>query len=221
MAVSELWRLGGTRRRRARLLGRSARHVDTGLLVAGGVLGLLILVAIVAPFVLPNASTGNLGEALQAPSWAHPMGTDDLGRDMLARFCVGARVSLAVAAIVVVGGSLLGGLLGITAGVSSKLDGGLMRSMDAVLAFPPLILAMAITVGLGVGLVTATIGIMIASIPWYARLVRGEVLRIRSMPFVEATVALGATRERVVRRHVVPHLTTTLFIQGAAIFGYA
>jgi peptide/nickel transport system permease protein len=93
--------------------------------------------------------------------------------------------------------------------------------MDAVLAFPPLILAMAITVGLGVGLVTATIGIMIASIPWYARLVRGEVLRIRSMPFVEATVALGATRERVVRRHVVPHLTTTLFIQGAAIFGYA
>jgi peptide/nickel transport system permease protein len=96
-----------------------------------------------------------------------------------------------------------------------------MRAMDAILAFPPLILAMAVTVGLGVGLWTAALGIALVSIPWYARLLRAEVLRIRSMPFVEAAYAMGATKPWIVRWHVVPHVLPVLFIQMAAAFGYA
>jgi peptide/nickel transport system permease protein len=96
-----------------------------------------------------------------------------------------------------------------------------MRIMDAILAFPPLILAMAVTVGLGIGLNTAAIGVALVSVPWYARLLRSEALRIRSLPFIEAAHAMGATRTRIIARHVVPHMLPVLFIQMAAAFGYA
>jgi peptide/nickel transport system permease protein len=93
--------------------------------------------------------------------------------------------------------------------------------MDAILAFPPLILAMAVTVGLGVGLDSAAIGIALVSVPWYARLIRSEALRIRSLPFIEAANAIGSTRARIIAKHVVPHLLPVLLIQMAAAFGYA
>ena len=96
-----------------------------------------------------------------------------------------------------------------------------MRLMDVILAFPPLILAMGVTVGLGVGLTTATIGIVLPSIPWYARLVRSEVIRIKHRPFIESTIALGSTRPRIIIRHILPHTMTTVAIQTAAAFGYA
>jgi peptide/nickel transport system permease protein len=96
-----------------------------------------------------------------------------------------------------------------------------MRIMDAILAFPPLILAMAVTVGLGAGLETAALGIMLTSLPYYARLLRSEVLRIRSLPFIEAAHALGARQTRIMARHIVPHVVSTLLIQAAAVFGYA
>jgi peptide/nickel transport system permease protein len=97
----------------------------------------------------------------------------------------------------------------------------MMRVMDALLAFPPLILAMAVTVGLGVGLRSAAIGITLVSIPWYARLLRSEATRIRSLAFIEAAAAVGASRNRIVARHVLPHLLPMLLIQLAAAFGYA
>jgi peptide/nickel transport system permease protein len=150
------------------------------------------------------------------------MGTDQLGRDVLARVAVGARISIVVATIITLGGALVGGLIGLLAGtVGGASDGVLMRLMDAILAFPPLILAMAVTVGLGVGLNTAAIGIALVSVPWYARLLRSEALRIRSLPFIEAAHAMGATRGRILGRHVVPHMLPVLFIQMAAAFGYA
>jgi peptide/nickel transport system permease protein len=150
------------------------------------------------------------------------MGTDQLGRDVLARVAEGARISLTVASLVTLGGALIGGLIGLVAGtLGGAADGIAMRTMDAILAFPPLILAMAVTVGLGVGLNTAAIGIALVSVPWYARLLRAEALRIRSLPFIEAAHAMGATRGRIVRRHVVPHVLPVLFIQMAAAFGYA
>jgi peptide/nickel transport system permease protein len=100
-------------------------------------------------------------------------------------------------------------------------DATFMRMMDAILAFPALILAMAVTVGLGPGLETAVLGITLTSLPYYARLIRSEVLRIRSLPFIEAAYALGARRRRVMLRHMVPHVVSTLLIQSAAVFGYA
>ena len=196
---------------------------DRALLTASVLLGILLFLAVLGPVLWrKDALAVNLLDALQPPSKDHPMGTDNLGRDVFARFNEGARISMTVGIVVVMTGAALGGVIGLVAGVfGGWLDGLLMRVMDAVLAFPPLILAMAVTVGLGVGLKTAALGIMITSVPYYARLIRSEVLRIRSLLFVEAAAALGASRMRIIARHIAPHTVSTLFIQASAVFGYA
>jgi peptide/nickel transport system permease protein len=207
-----------------RLLGAMrAVRADRRLAVPVGVLALLVLFAVFGPIVWNHSpSAQNLLGSLQSPSLSHPMGTDQLGRDVLARVADGARISLLVATIVTLAGALVGGIIGLLAGTLGGVsDGVVMRIMDAILAFPPLILAMAVTVGLGVGLNTAAIGVALVSVPWYARLLRSEALRIRSLPFIEAAHAMGATRGRIIGRHVVPHMLPVLFIQMAAAFGYA
>jgi peptide/nickel transport system permease protein len=196
---------------------------DRGLALPVGVLVVLVLFAIFVPIVWSHGPDAqNLLGSLQSPSFAHPLGTDQLGRDVLARVASGARISLVVASLVTLAGALVGGLIGLLAGtLGGASDGVVMRLMDAILAFPPLILAMAITVGLGIGLNTAAIGVAVVSVPWYARLLRSEAIRIRSLPFIEAAHAMGATRARIIGRHVVPHMLPVLFIQMAAAFGYA
>jgi peptide/nickel transport system permease protein len=181
------------------------------------------MMAVIGPLVWTESATEvDLGASLLAPSSAHPMGTDSLGRDVLARFNEGAQISLAVAVVVSFAGAVIGGAIGLLSGaLGGFVDAVFMRVMDAVLAFPALILAMAVTVGLGVGVKTATIGIIITAIPWYARLVRSEAIRVRALPFVEAAAAIGATRTRIVARHIAPQLLSTLAIQSAAVFGYA
>ncbi len=204
---------------------RASRAIlsDRRVAVPLGVLVLFVLFAIFAPILWKyGPNTQDLINSLKSPSSTHPMGTDQLGRDVFARFADGARISLLVASIVTVAGALIGGLIGLLAGtVGGVSDGVAMRAMDAILAFPPLILAMAVTVGLGIGLNTAAIGVALVSVPWYARLLRSEALRIRSLPFIEASYAIGMTRARVISRHVIPHMLPVLFIQMAAAFGYA
>ena len=196
---------------------------DRTLATATLMLGLLIALAVFGPLLWTKDPLGlDVGSVLQAPSAAHPMGTDGVGRDIFARFNAGAQISLATGALVVLTGALVGGTIGVVAGVlGGWIDNLLMRLMDAILSFPPLILAMAVTVGLGVGVTTAAIGIMLTSVPFYARLLRSEAIRIRTLPFVEAAAALGASRLRIIMRHIVPHLMATLLVQAAAVFGYA
>lgn len=205
--------------------GRALRTIlaDRKLALPIGVLTLMILFAIFAPILLSNGpDKQDLINSLESPSLSHPLGTDQLGRDVLARVAGGARISLIVATLVTIAGAIVGGLIGLLAGtIGGAGDGMVMRIMDAILAFPPLILAMAVTVGLGIGLNTAAIGVALVSVPWYARLLRSEALRIRSLPFIEAAHAMGATRGRIIYRHVVPHMLPVLFIQMAAAFGYA
>ncbi|HTZ88286.1 MAG TPA: ABC transporter permease [Solirubrobacteraceae bacterium] len=204
---------------------RATRTViaDRKIAVPLGVIVLLVLFAIFVPiFWTYGPNKQDLINSLDAPSFTHPMGTDQLGRDVFARVADGARISLIVATIVTVAGALVGGLIGLLAGTIGGIsDGVMMRLMDAILAFPPLILAMAVTVGLGIGLNTAAIGVALVSVPWYARLLRSEALRIRSLPFIEASYAIGMKRSRVISRHVIPHMLPVLFIQMAAAFGYA
>jgi peptide/nickel transport system permease protein len=203
--------------------GLRAVRSDRRLAFPVGVLAAVVLFALFVPVLWgqgPNSQ--DLINSLQSPSGAHPLGTDQLGRDVLARVAAGARISLVVASLVTIGGAVIGGLIGLFAGTIGGVgDGIAMRVMDTILAFPPLILAMAVTVGLGVGLNTAALGIALVSVPWYARLLRAEALRIRSLPFIEAAHAMGATRGRIVARHVIPHVLPVLFIQMAAAFGYA
>jgi peptide/nickel transport system permease protein len=207
---------------RAGRIWHAVRH-DRELAIPVGVLALVVLFALLVPvFWGPSPEKQDLINSLQSPSTSHPMGTDQLGRDVLARVSEGARISLLVASLIAIGGGLVGGLIGLFAGtLGGPADSISMRIMDTILAFPPLILAMAVTVGLGVGLSTAALGIALVSVPWYARLLRAEAIRIRSLPFIEAAHAMGATRGRIVRRHVVPHVLPVLFIQMAAAFGYA
>jgi peptide/nickel transport system permease protein len=210
-------------RARIRLRPLSVIGRDPELIGALVLLAILIGLALLGPLLWrQNPDAINLAAALEHPSRAHPMGTDEVGRDVFARFNTGARISLAVGAIVVVVGTVVGAAIGLIAGTMSGWpDNVLMRAMDAVLAFPPLILAMAVTVGLGVGLKSAVIGITLTTVPYYARLVRSDVIRIRALSFVEAAIALGASRTRTIIRHIVPHLASTLLIQSAAAFGYA
>jgi peptide/nickel transport system permease protein len=190
-------------------------------MAACAVLACLVILAIVGPFFAPSSTGVTLGVSLDPPSLAHLMGTDQLGRDVFGRFCSGARISLALAAIVVAAGSVLGGLIAVVAGgLGGWVDSVLMRVMDSLMAFPPLLLAMAISIGLGAGLTAAAIGITITAVPWYARLLRADVVRVKGLLFVEAALSLGASKMNALRRHVIPHLSSTYLMQGAAIFSY-
>ena len=211
-------RLAGKGRSAARML-RS--HPDLAFSLA--ILLVLAILAIFGPlFWSYDPLAISLRETLQPPSFAHPMGTDHIGRDIFARFNLGALISLSVGISVVITGALVGGVIGLVSGISGPvLDNVLMRIMDAILAFPPLILAMAVTVGLGGGLETAALGIMLTSVPYYARLIRSDVLRIRQLPFIEAAETAGAGPTRIILRHIVPHTVSTLLIQAAALFGYS
>jgi peptide/nickel transport system permease protein len=220
---------GSERGPRVRAVGSGARRAasfvahDRALAIAFFAIGVLVFLAVFGPLIWTKDPRAiDVGGSLLSPSRAHPMGTDSIGRDVFARFNEGARISLSVGGLVVLVGASLGAIAGVVAGASPGwIDATLMRTMDAILAFPPLILAMAVTVGLGAGLKTAGLGIMLTSLPYYARLLRSEVLRIRSLPFIEAAHALGARRTRIMARHIVPHVVSTLLIQAAAVFGYA
>jgi peptide/nickel transport system permease protein len=216
-AAPPIWDESSRPRRLRRLLfGAPLMATASALMIA------LVALAVLGPVVFhQHPDAVNVADALSPPSWHHPMGTDELGRDVFARFDYGARLSLLVALIVATAGALVGTLLGVVCGaLGGVLDATAMRVMDAVLAFPPLILAMAVTVSLGAGVTTAALGILITSIPWYARLVRADALSIRQRPFIEAAQAIGCGRWWTIRRHVLPHVMSTVLVQGASVFGF-
>jgi peptide/nickel transport system permease protein len=195
---------------------------DRALVVAVGVLALLALLAITAPlWWSKDATTIDPVNMLVGPSAAHPMGTDDLGRDVFARVLGGARISLLVGLGVAVSGGLVGSALGIFAGLRSGVGSVLVqRVFDTLAAFPSLILAMAVTVGLGAGLVTSCIGAALSTVPVFGRTVRSDVLRVRSSGYVESARALGVPPLKIVWRHVLPHILPTILAQMAAVFSF-
>ncbi|WP_281841709.1 ABC transporter permease [Sinisalibacter aestuarii] len=186
-------------------------------------MAVLVLVAVAGPFIWRvDPLKVNVLNSLLPPSLDHPMGTDDVGRDVFARFIWGAQVSIGVALAVTVIGTLVGGVLGLIAGLlSGAVDLVLSRIMDAILAFPPLILAMAVAIGLGTGMVSAMVGVILAAIPWYFRLLRGEVLRLRHMMYVESARALGASNMRLIRHHILPQTVSTILIQASSVFSFS
>ena len=184
----------------------------------------LALVAVVAPFISghdPLAIDPN--NAYLTPfQGGHPLGTDELGRDLLSRTLWGARISLPVAFVAVGVGLVAGGAIGLLSGYAGGLtDLLLMRLIDALLAFPGLILAIAIVAALGPGLTNAMIAIGIVAVPVYARLVRGQVLQLRQMDFIAATRSVGASPLRLVFRHLVPNLLNPILVQVSLSAGFA
>jgi peptide/nickel transport system permease protein len=183
----------------------------------------LIALAVFAPWIAdrpPDAQ--NLRARLRPPSVEHPFGTDEFGRSVLARVAYGARVSLLTGVVPVALALLLGSAVGLVAGFfRGRLDGALMRVMDVLLAFPSLLLALAVVGTLGPGLVNAVIAIAIVDVPQYARLVRSVVLGTREEEYVQAARALGAGNGRLMLRHVLPSAIGPIVVQATLGVGFA
>ena len=187
------------------------------------ILVLLVLVAAFAPWIAPQDPLAqNLAQRLQPPSAAHWLGTDALGRDVLSRTLHGALHSLplplavAVVALAVAIGAGLGALSGYVGGV---FGAAIMRLVDVTLSFPPMLLAMAVAASLGPGLGNAAVAMVIVWWPVYARLMRAQVLEVREREHVEAAIAGGATRPRVLIRHILPLCWTPVLISATMDLG--
>ena len=158
---------------------------------------------------------------LQAPSRSHLLGTDNYGRDVMSRIFTGARYTMLAAAVSVVIGLLCGAPLGVIAGYfGRKVDLIVMRFMDILLAFPALILAMAIVSGLGPSLLNAAVAIGISYIPIFARMARSRAISVRNMDYVQSAIALGSSKMRIIATDVLPNSMTPLIVQATIYTGY-
>ena len=184
-------------------------------LIGAAYLVLLIGGALAAPAIAPyDPLKQDPGAMLSTPSRAHWLGTDDLGRDVLSRLLYGARLSLGASLMAVAIATLAGLPIGLAAGyLGGAADDALMRVIDALQAFPALILAMAISAALGPGLVNVMIAVGIVYTPRFARLVRGQVLSLREELFVEGARAAGASHLRIIARHVLPNVVAPVTVQ--------
>ncbi|MGH7659331.1 MAG: ABC transporter permease [Vulcanimicrobiaceae bacterium] len=189
---------------------------NPGALAGLAIVLLLLVVAISAPLLSPaDPLAQNLAGSAQGPSWQHPFGTDRLGRDMLARILYGARISIRIGFVAVGLAISAGSAIGLVAGyMGGKIDAALMSAMDLMLAFPSIILAIAITTILGPSITNLMISVGIVYIPQYARLCRSSVLAVRDVEFVEAARALGAFVPRILLRHVLPNVLAPLLVQA-------
>jgi peptide/nickel transport system permease protein len=199
------------RRERFRTLRRLAHH--KGALIGLAVLGFLLFIAISAPLISPYDPIETTGNTLQAPSRDHLFGTDNIGRDIFSRVVFGSRISLQMGLIAVAIGAGTGTVVGILAGMYGHwVDTTLMRLIDALMAFPGILLALAIAAILGPGLTNAMIAVGIASIPIYARIVRSSVLQVKETPYVEAARSIGCSNLRVTTHHVTPNVLTPILV---------
>src|SRR5437016_6322957 len=190
----------------------------------GGVIVLVLLaVALAGKAVAPFDPLRIVpADKLLSASPAHLFGTDDLGRDLLSRVIAGARISLLVGALVLVIAMSVGVGLGLVAGYwGGWMDEAIMRTTDVFLSFPRLVLAIAIAATLGPGLYNAMVAVALSWWPWYTRLVRGQLLSLRQQEFVLAGVSLGAGPARILLRHLLPNVGTTVVIQASIDVGYA
>ena len=212
-------------RRRSRGLRAALGHLTGNRIALAGLVLVLISVgsAILAPLLTPFPPDAMDYQAMLAePSLVHPLGTDDLGRDVLSRMLHGARLSLAVSMGAVLLAAAIGVPLGLVAGyVGGLIDEALMRLVDSLMALPSLVLALTITAVLGPGLVNAMLAIAIVSIPTFTRLMRGQVLSVKQNEYVAAAHAVGVRPSLVVLRHVLPNAMNPVIVQASLAFGFA
>jgi peptide/nickel transport system permease protein len=184
---------------------------------------LIVLAALFAPWLAPYDPVEIMFlDKLKPPSLDHLMGTNELGQDIFSQVLYGARTSLLVGVVVTTLAILIGVPFGLVAGYyGGKLDTALMRLTDVFLAFPPLLLPIAITAALGVGIYNAMIALAISYFPWYSRIVRGAVMRVKNELYISAARSMGVSSGRIMLRHALPNSTTPIIVQGSMDFGYA
>lgn len=195
---------------------------NSGAMLGLILLAFLLLASIFGPFFVGSAISQDLGARLAPPSSAHWLGTDQLGRDVLARVLQGGRISLSLGVSVMLASLISGSLIGLLAGLlGGWWDEVIMRVTDIFLAFPSLILAMAISAALGPNLTNVMIAVALVSWPTYARLIRAQVLALREREFVEAARALGSSQGRIALRHLLPNVLAPMLVQGSFDVGSA
>ena len=186
------------------------------------VLLVIVVFALGAPlFASADPNDTAMLDRLKAPSAQHPMGTDELGRDLYARIVHGARYSLAIAGLTAAGSILAGTLLGLMAGFFRRLDAPLMRVVDAMMSFPDILLAIALVAILGPSLTNVVLALVLVYTPRVARVVRASTLVVRELLFVEAARAIGARTPHILWHHVLPNLMSPILVQASFIFAYA
>ena len=188
--------------------------------------GLVLVVMVAAVGVSASVIAGNpmrmdVSARLQGPGSAHWFGTDDLGRDVFARVVYGARLSLGVGLAVVAVALAAGLTAGLVAGYFRRLDNPVMRVMDGLMAFPAIILAIALMASLGPSITNVIVAIGVVYTPRVARVVRGSVLVVRETAYVEAARALGVSDLAIILRHVLPNCLSPIIVQGSFVFAAA
>jgi peptide/nickel transport system permease protein len=183
----------------------------------------LLAFALFPSFIAPHSPIAlDVANRLKPPSFPHPFGTDEAGRDILSRVIHGTRYSLGLALVIVVSAAIFGVCYGAISGMAARwLDNLMMRVVDVFLGFPALVLALAMAAALGRGLSSMALSLAIIWWPGFARLVRGEVRRIRELPHVEAARALGVPFTKLVRRHIFPFLLHAVNVRLSTDIGYA
>ncbi len=195
---------------------------DKKALVGFIALTVLIGAALIAPLISPYDPTDMAFEMIEPPSWAHPLGTDDLGRDLLSRLIAGTRISLFVGISTVVIALVAGIFLGISAGYfGGWIDTIIMRYIDLQWAFPNFILAVYLVALFGTGLSNVIVAISLAFVDDFARIARGMVLTIREEQYVAAARTLGASDFRIMWRHILPNATAPIIVQATVSVSYA
>lgn len=187
------------------------------------ILGIIILLSLLAPIITPYDPTKiNIAEKFQSPSLGHWFGTDEVGRDIFTRILYGARLSLGIGILVIFIASLFGIIVGTISGYFGGIfDQVIMRLVDMVLAFPNLILAMALAAVLGPNLQNTMIAIAIVKIPVYIRLARSEALVIKEKLFVKSAETFGINKFRIIIRHFIPNSISPVIIQATLDVGDA
>jgi peptide/nickel transport system permease protein len=185
-------------------------------LIGGSIILIYVILAILAPVIAPyDPYEIKLLDKLQSPSLHHWMGTDDKGRDVLSRILYGSQLSLAVGFVSVFIGALFGIILGIVSGYYGGLiDTIIMRIIDVLLAFPGLLLALAIVSALGPSLINVMLAVGVFSIPTFARIVRGSTLSIKKMEYIDAIKVLGASDIKIIFVHILPNIMSPIIVQG-------
>jgi len=184
---------------------------------------LFLIVTALAPLLAPyDPIATDFANVLSPPTRTHPLGTDDIGRDILSRIIHGSRISLQAGLFTVAVALTVGLPLGLIAGFrGGRIDDLIMRGIEVILSFPTLVLALGITAVLGPRLIHALFAIGIVFVPHFARLIRGQVLTVKENDFVAAAQALGASDVRVMRRHVLPNCLAPILVQSSFSIAFA
>ena len=208
--------------RRAPAIMRRMRQRRGSLLVLAAILAMVVIILFgqsLAPYSPVGADVAN---RLKPPSHDHWMGTDPLGRDVFSRVLSGARTSIKSALVIIISAVSLGLIFGSVSGLFGGIvDDVVMRITDCFLAFPALVLALTIAGALGPSLNNAMLAVSMVWWPWYARLVRGQVLSIKQEPYVEAARSIGAGNTRLMGRHILPNILTPIIVQATLDVGAA